>query len=358
MVASLNVTGQLDLKKQLDSIANAGIDQGIPGIQILISNPTSSPIIYNYGFQDIAKTNEVNDSTHWRYGSVTKIFTAVMILQLVSEGKLSLNDQVSQYIDLKQHNDAGISVKQLLNHSSGLYNYTKTGKLTYEDTMQTCLAYSLKRKLDFKPGTKYKYCNTGFLILGLIIEKITNRTYQENIVERIFEPCGLESMQYCMDAQVPPNTAKGYERRRKKYKDVTNIDHKWANAAGAVLGNLDDLQAFTACLFDGALLDSVLLSQMISPTNFYRDLDAGGTEWYNHAVGLCWDVNIDKAGHTMYVSHGGNTRGYNVDIHYNTQTKLTIAIGMNLFPNGKYKPVFSTQNRMINAVHEYYKFDP
>ena len=350
----LITVAQDDLKIQLDAIAKAGIDQGIPGIQVVISDKESSTI-YNYGYQEIERTTEVNDSTIWRYGSITKVFTAIMILQLESEGKLSIDDPVSNFVDLKKHNKAGITIKHLLNHSSGLYNYTSSSKLKWEDSMTECLEYSLRRKLNFTPGSKYDYCNTGYVILGLVIENITKQSYELNISERIFEPCGLKSMKYCIDEKIPRNTARGYKIKRNKYNDFTEINHSWANAAGAVLGNLTDLNLFVSCLFNGSLIDSAQLRKMITPTITYRDLNADGMEWFYHAVGLCWDINLDKTGKPVYISHGGNTHGYNCDIHYNTQNNLTIIIGMNLFPSGKYEPVFSTQNNIINAIHEYYK---
>jgi D-alanyl-D-alanine carboxypeptidase len=345
---------QEELKLKLDSIAKSGLEKGIPGMQVLISDGEGYTI-YNYGYHEIGETTEVNDSTNWRYGSITKLFTAIMILQLESEGKLTIDDSVSKYINLKQHNKAGITIKHLLNHTSGLYNYTSSNQLKWEDSPSQCLEYSLKRKLNFTPGNKYNYCNTGYLLLGLIIEKITERSYQENITERIFEPCGLESMIYCRDEKTPFNMARGYKLKGKKYKDFTDINHSWANSAGAILGSLSDLNKFVKCLFKGNLVDSTQLKKMISPTIIYRDLNAEGKEWFYHAVGLCWDLNLDKTEKTIYVSHGGNTQGYNCDIHYNTQNNLTIIIGMNLFPSGKYEPVFSTQNIMIDAIHEYYK---
>ena len=345
---------QNDLKLQLDSIAKTGLEQGIPGIQVIISDNEGSTT-YNYGHHDIQRTTEVNDSTNWRYGSITKLFTAVMVLQLESEGKLSIDDLVSKHIDLKQHNHAGITIKHLLNHTSGLYNYTSSNRLKWEDSSNQCLEYSLKRKLNFTPGSTYNYCNTGYLLLGLIIEKVTQQSYEQNLTERIIEPCGLESLLYCSDEKTPSNTARGYKLIRKKHKDFTEINHSWANAAGAVLGNLTDLNTFVHCLFDGDLIDSLQLKKMISPTIIYRDLNADGMEWFYHAVGLCWDLNLDKTEKTIYVSHGGNTQGYNCDIHYNTQTNVTISIGMNLFPSGNYEPVFSTQNKLIDAIHAYYK---
>ena len=345
---------QDDLKLKLDSIAKTGLEKGIPGIQVIISD-NKGFATYNYGHHDIERTTEVNDSTNWRYGSITKLFTAVMILQLESEGKISIDDLVSKYINLKQHNDAGITIKHLLTHTSGLYNYTSSNQLKWKDSSNQCLEYSLKRKLNFTPGSKYNYCNTGYLILGLIIEIITEQPYQQNLTERIFTPCGLESMLYCSDEKIPSNIARGYKMKRKKYKDFTEINHSWANSAGAVLGNLTDLNKFVGCLFKGNLIDSIQLKKMISPMIIYRDLNAKGKEWFYHAVGLCWDLNLDKTEKTIYVSHGGNTQGYNCDIHYNTQNKLTIIIGMNLFPSGNYKPVFSTQNMIIDAIHEYYK---
>jgi D-alanyl-D-alanine carboxypeptidase len=280
-----------------------------------------------------------------------------MILQLESEGILSIQDSVSKYIDLRQHNNAGITIKQLLNHTSGLYNYTSSHQLKWEDSPIKCVEYSLKHKLNFTPGSQYTYCNTGYVLLGLIIEKITQQSYQQNISKRILKPCKLESMVYCSDEKIPSNTARGYKLKRKKYKEFTEINHSWANSAGAVLGNLSDLNTFVNCLFNGNLLDSSQLKKMISPTIIYRDLHADGLEWFYHAVGLCWDLNLDKTEKPIYVSHGGNTHGYNCDIHYNTQNNLTIIIGMNLFPSGNYEPVFSTQNTMINAIHEYYKLN-
>lgn len=345
---------QTELKLKLDSMAKTGLEKGIPGIQVLITDNEGSTI-YNYGHQDIKRTTEINDSTNWRYGSITKLFTAVMILQLESEGKLTIDDYVSKYINLKQHNQAGITIKHLLNHTSGLYNYTFSNQLKWEDSANQCLEYSLKNKLNFTPGSKYNYCNTGYVILGLIIEKITEQPYQQNIIERIFEPCELKSMIYCSNEKTPSNTARGYKMKRKNYNDYTEINHSWANSAGAVLGNLTDLNKFVGCLFKVKLIDSIQLKKMISPTIIYRDLNAEGMEWFYHAVGLCWDLNLDKTEKPIYVSHGGNTQGYNCDIHYNYRTNLTIIIGMNLFPSGKYEPVFSTQNIMINAIHEYYK---
>lgn len=345
---------QNELKLKLDSITKTGFEKGIPGIQIIISDNEGSTI-YNYGHQDFEKKTAVNDSTNWRYGSITKLFTAIMILQLESEGKLTIDDFVSKHINLKQHNQAGITIKHLLNHTSGLYNYTSSNKLKWEDTSNQCLEYSLNNKLNFSPGSKYNYCNTGYLILGLILEKITGQSYQKNISERIFEPCELKSMIYCSDEKIPSNMARGYKLKRKKYNDYTEINHSWANSAGAILGNLNDLNKFISCLFNGELIDSIQLKKMISPTIIYRDLNTEGKEWFYHAVGLCWDLNLDKSEKPIYVSHGGNTQGYNCDIHYNTQTNLTIIIGMNLFPNGKYEPVFSTQNNMIDAIHQYYK---
>ncbi len=345
---------QDELKIKLDSIAKSGLERGIPGMQVLVSDGEAFTI-YNYGYHEIGGTTVVNDSTNWRFGSITKLFTAIMILQLESEGKLTIDDSVSKYINLKQHNYAGITIKHLLNHTSGLYNYTSSNQLKWENSANQCLEYSLKRKLNFKPGSKYNYCNTGYLLLGLIIEKITEKSFQENIRVRIFEPCGLESMIYCTDEKTPTNMARGYKLKGKKYNDFTDINHSWANAAGAVLGSLSDLNKFVNCLFKGNLIDSIQLKKMTSPTVIYRDLNAEGKEWFYHAVGLCWDLNLDKTESTMYVSHGGNTHGYNCDVHYNIQNNLSITIGMNLFPNGKYEPVFSTQNDMIDAIHEFYK---
>ena len=362
-IAGIVAMSQSDLKLKLDSIANLGIEQGIPGIQILISKKGQSDY-HNYGFQDIYQTSTINDSTIWRYGSITKLLTTVVILQLESEGKLNTADCITNHLDMKFHTDDSITIKHLLNHTSGLYNYTSDWHLSKKRmrkkkhaniSMQQCAEYGLKRKLNFEPGSLHKYCNTGFVILGLIIEEITQKSIYENFQDRIFIPCGLSSMTYPLDEKVPDNTARGYIKKRKKYIDYTEIHHGWANSAGAVFGTANDLLKFNQSIFDGTLLDSTQLNKMISPTIIFRDLDAEGKEWYYHAIGMGFFLNLNQSGKSVYISHGGNTLGYNCNIHYNLENDMTIIVGMNLFPNGNYEPVFHIQNELIDLIHKYYK---
>ena len=350
---------QNDLKFKLDSIANSGIENGIPGIQLLISD-NNQVSIFNYGYQDIEKTKEINDSTNWRYGSITKIFTTVIILQLESEGKLSIEDSVSKYLNLNRHNESGITIKHLLNHTSGLYNYVnkipeKLNSRKWNLTKEECVQISLNRKTEFEPGNRPSYCNTGFTLLGLIIEKVTGESVKNNFQKRIFSPCELYSMIYCEDEKTPQNTARGYVKKRKKYNDFTQVHHGWANTAGAILGTASDLLKFNECLFSGKLIDSIQLNKMINPTVIFRDIDASGLEWFFDAYGLGWHLTLDTLSQTTHVSHGGNTIGYNCNIQYEIENNLTIVIGMNLYPNHDYEPVFSTQNQLINTIHEYYK---
>jgi len=220
---------QDDLRFKLDSIANSGIEKGVPGIQVLITHKGESQN-YIYGFQNSAKTTAMNDSVRWRYGSITKIFTTVVILQLESEGKLNLDDPITKHLSFDNLDNDKILIKHLLNHTSGLFDYAekipeKLNTPKWNITMEECVQISLKQKPEFEPGAKSSYCNTGFSLLGLIIEKVTGESVKNNFQKRIFDPCNLKSMIYCEDEKTPENTARGYIKKNRKYIDFTEIHH-------------------------------------------------------------------------------------------------------------------------------------
>ena len=292
------ITAQITFQTQqkLDSIALASIKKGIPGIQVLVKDKKNEHN-FIYGFQDTDKSYPINDSTNWRIGSITKLFTAVVILQLEAEGKLTLNEPVSKYMDNIPLGDS-IRLLNLLNHTSGLYNYTNDKKFRKARdkgvSISSCVEYGLRHESDFNPNEKFKYCNTGFAMLGLIIEKVTHKSVRENFEKRIFESCGLSSAVYCENGQVPSNTAHGYMQQGKKLKDYTFLDHAWANTAGAILCSVTDLLKFSTSLFQGKLLDSLQLSKMITPT--YRGEIPGAD-----AMGVGCFLALDRTGEVDYI---------------------------------------------------------
>lgn len=345
-ISSINAQVDSKTRLKLDSIANIGIEKGIPGIQIMINHQNSIQS-FSYGFQDTDKSSVINDSTNWRIGSITKLFTSVVILQLEAEGKLNINDPVSKYLDLSIPNGDSVLLLNLLNHTSGLYNYTNDKQFRKARdngvSMLQCVEYGLKNESDFNPNEKFKYCNTGFALLGLVIEKVTLKSVKENFEERIFKPCALNSAIYCEDANVPPNTAHGYMQKGKKLKDYTYLHHSWANTAGAILCSVSDLNKFSACLFQGTLLDSIQLTKMITPT--YTG-DIPGAD----AMGVGCFLALDENNSVNYIFHGGNTLGYSCALLYFPKKKLTIITAINLFPEGKNNPVRSTEGQIIGTV--------
>lgn len=345
---SISVHAQIDArtKQKLDSIAKSNIEKGIPGIQVLVNDQKSKQLL-SYGFQEIDQSMAINDSTNWRIGSITKLFTSVIILQLESEGKLKTSDPVSKYLDVSIPNSDKIQLKNLLNHTSGLFNYTDDKQLRKKRnkgvSMLQCVEYGLKHEADFNPNEQFKYCNTGFTILGLIIEKITQKSVKENFEERIFEPCGLKSAVYCEDGKVPSNTAHGYMQKGKRLKDYTDLDHGWANTAGAILSSVEDLNKFSNCLFQGNLLDSTQLVKMIAPS--YKGKIPGA-----NAMGIGFFLVLNSNETADYIFHGGNTLGYSCVFIYFPKKKLTIITAMNLFPEGKDNPVRFAEGHIIGTI--------
>ncbi|MGE1217126.1 serine hydrolase domain-containing protein [Bacillus toyonensis] len=252
------------------------VQLGAPGILAKAYNngKTSS---YTAGVADLSTKKPVKSDYRFRIGSVTKTFTATTVLQLVGENRVQLDDSIEKWLPgLIQGNGYDgnqITIRQLLNHTSGIAEYLKSkdadimnSKKTY--TAEEIVKIGLALPPDFSPGKGWSYSNTGYVILGMLIEKITGNSYAEEIEKRIIEPLDLSNTFLPGNSPVIPgkNHARGYVKTEgtSELKDITYYNPSLANSAGDMISNADDLNKFFSSLLSGKLLKERELKEMLT----------------------------------------------------------------------------------------------
>ncbi|KAA0766306.1 serine hydrolase [Bacillus sp. SH5-2] len=252
------------------------VQLGAPGILAKAYNngKTSS---YTAGVADLSTKKPMKSDYRFRIGSVTKTFTATTVLQLVGENRVQLDDPIEKWLPgLIQGNGYDghqITIRQLLNHTSGIAEYLKSKdadimnlKKTY--TAEEIVKIGLALPPDFSPGKGWSYSNTGYVILGMLIEKITGNSYAEEIEKRIIEPLDLSNTFLPGNSPVIPgkNHARGYMKidENSELKDMTDYNPSLANSAGDMISNADDLNKFFSSLLGGKLLKGNQLKEMLT----------------------------------------------------------------------------------------------
>ncbi|MFD9812315.1 serine hydrolase domain-containing protein [Streptomyces sp. NPDC059080] len=272
---------------------------------------------YAAGVADLSTGVKVPVDGQVRAGSNTKAFTATVVLQLVGEGKVALDAPVEQYLPNLVRGEGidgrHITVRQLLQHTSGLPDYAEfvgdlvgTQRHTYLQP-RTLLDLALAHKALFAPGTSWAYSNTNYLLAGLIIEKVTGRPLAEEITHRIAERIGLRHTYFpgAGDEGIREAHPKGYYAQPGgPLKDVTELDPSWAWAAGQMISTPSDLNRFFSALFGGGLLEPAQLAQMRTTVEV-----PAGEMWPGARYGLGVTSTALSCGGLMW-GHGGDIPGY------------------------------------------------
>jgi D-alanyl-D-alanine carboxypeptidase len=251
----------------------------------------------------------------FRVGSVTKAFTATVVMQLVGEGRLSLDDTVEQHLPGLVPGGAAISVRQLLNMTAGLADYLEDDSTVWDRmlggewnvhwTPRQLVGLANAHPAHFAPGTSWDYCNTCYVLLGLIAEQAGGRPIADQLRDRVFTPAGLRATSFPSGPRLAGRHVHGYELLDGRHAtDVSEIGQSWAWTAGAIVSTTDDVARFYRALLGGKLLAPALLRQMLTPVPIAAPFGPGTLEGY--AFGLariatpCGDV----------WGHDGGTPGY------------------------------------------------
>jgi D-alanyl-D-alanine carboxypeptidase len=243
------------------------------------------------GFANLEKKVRMASNFHFRPGSVTKTFTATIVLQLVGEKKLRLDDTVERWLPGLVPDGAGITIEELLRHTSGIPDYNDPSGLL---APRKVIAAPLAQPLLFPPGTSWSYSNTNYILLGLIVEAVTHSTFAKQLRTRILNPLELVHTSFerrPTDTTMPAPHARGYSRTTAAAPvvDVTSMKGHWAT--GGVVSTVGDLARFHRLLLTGRLVRRDLLAKMLTAvaTNSAGPEGYGlGVEALRYSCGLAW----------------------------------------------------------------------
>ncbi|SDI32480.1 D-alanyl-D-alanine carboxypeptidase [Actinokineospora alba] len=310
-VMALTVTGAASATAQVSGIdrgvVQAGLDKiaadGATGVQARVTGRGES-FTARGGVVEVGGHRPVPTNGHFRIGSITKTFVSTVTLQLVGEGKVGLDTPVSTYLPGLLPDGDAITVRHLLQHTSGLYNYTNAMPLDpagfetirfkhYEPRELVAMATS--RPLDFPPGTKWNYSNTNYIVIGLLIEQVTGAPYEQAVRDRILRPLHLSHTSLPGDrVTVPHPHAHGYLQPTSPPVDVTALNPSWGWAAGEMISTTADLDRFMSALLQGKLLAPAQLAELTKSLPFTQGYGLGiaeiplpcGVTVYGHDGGI------------------------------------------------------------------------
>lgn len=282
LFAGISLAQQSDkiISQQVDSLLNDAFAKGIFSGQVVISHNSVNMYYKQFGFADWNTKRSFDENTLFNIGSLNKQFTEEIINQLVTENKLSYTDNLSKYLDIFPIETGNkITIQQLLDMKAGLGDYLQNPKfeeLQFKDFLLAELIEIIKAEpLLFEPGTNQEYSNSGYVVLGALIEKITNQSYEKNLYDRIIKPLKLENMYYTKEDKAKQmNRAYGtdinFEGSKISFDDILN-----STPAGGIYTNISNLLKFTEAKLNGTLP---------SGKKHGRGMLAGGTPFWNSVI--------------------------------------------------------------------------
>lgn len=294
----------------------------IPGLAVAIVRNGKLVKTGTYGYADLEFKAPVQRDTVFEVGALTKQFTATAILKLAQGGRLSLDDKITNYLSNTPPTWNNITIHQLLNHTSGIKSFTDmtngfrlADHLTQNQFIEKVGSYPL----EFPPGEQYKYGNTGFVLLGYIIENVTRTNYWAWMSKEIFQPVGMTATGDRNPLRIIPQRARGYVKNNAGGLDNRDPDLTDLFSTGAMVTSLNDLVRWDDALRNGRILSSESRELMWTPTK----LKDGTIKHY----GLGWGVATDRRAN---IGHSGYTSGFSSSFQIYPADHLTIIVMCNL----------------------------
>jgi D-alanyl-D-alanine carboxypeptidase len=316
------------IARAADSLADAAIRTGnVAALSIAVVRGGDTIVMKGYGMANLENDVPATAETVYRIGSVTKQFTSVAIMRLVEQGKLSLDDEVTKYVPNAPTHGRRILVRHLLNHTSGIPSYTDVGpafgrRARLDLPHDSLLAIVRDDSLQFEPGSHFYYNNTGYYLLGMILERVTGKPYGEHLRESLFVPNGLTSTVYCSVGPIIKHRASGYDRGRNGLVNTDYIGMDLPYAAGSLCSTVRDLVKWTSLLHSGKLVNATSFAAMTTPVK----LTSGRPMSYG------FGLSVDSVGTHLAIHHGGGINGFISELAHYPNDSLTIAVLANTAP--------------------------
>ena len=338
-----------DKASKIDKLIQIYHDYGRFNGAVLVAE--AGKVIYKKGFGPANMEWNIPNKpdTKFRIGSITKQFTSMLILQLVEQSKINLEGKLSEYLHYYRK-DTGekVTIHHLLTHTSGIPSYTSMPNFFEEVSRDPYPVDEFVKKfcsgdLEFEPGSKFVYNNSGYFLLGAIIEKIIGKKYEEVLKERILDPLGMKNTGYDHHNTIIPGRAAGYSTTFDGYENALYLDMSLPFSAGSLYSSVEDLY-----LWDQALYTEKLLSKKTKALLFKPHVSAmGGSYGYGWSVRkIGFPKSKDKV---MRISHGGGINGFNTLIERLVDQRHLIV----LFNNTGGAPLAEISTGIRNILYGY-----
>ena len=315
------------LEGRLDAVITATIAElGVPGAIVGISVPGDIDYVKAFGTADRGAGTPMSVADHSRIGSVTKTFTGTAVLQLVDQGRISLQDPISRYVEGVPNGDV-ITLDQLGRMRSGLPSYTDDetfmkrlfadsprGPDAFPFTSGQLLDVAFKHPVKFAPGADFEYSNTNTVLLGLVVEKVTGQSLADYLQQNVFDRLGLTETSYPPNGLMPEPFANGVTPSPDgRIVDATSWNPSWANAAGQIVSTYQDLKTWAAALGRGTLVNPQTQAQRVQGESIIPGVGYGFTIFDVHG----------------WIGHNGDIPGYATVLVYLPERDATLVVLVN-----------------------------
>jgi len=303
---TLDAQSTSPLGRRLDSAAAAWLTTGgSPSVSVAVVRGRDTLLVRAYGKANLEWDAAATPATVYRLGSVTKQFTAALVMQLVDSGRISLDDRISTRLAALPERWKPVTVRQLLNHTSGIPSYTDTprGRRRFVEDMtpDSIVLETAGDTLDFAPGTKWNYDNTGYLLLGMLLERVTGKPYEALLEERLFRPVGMRETRYCHTDPVLKQRAAGYYRETDgSFHNAPWLSMSQPFSAGSLCATARDLVRWNQALHGG---------RVVSATS-YRAMTTAEGGALQAPVRYGYGLIADSLAGGAMITHGGAIHGF------------------------------------------------
>lgn len=314
---------QAEVARYADDLLKRNYRAEAPGVAVLVARGDTVLFRGARGEADIGLHRPLRPDAVFRIGSIAKQFTAVALLTLVEAGKVKLNDPLSKYLPDYPGGDR-ITILQLLNHTSGVKNYAALPdyvERTIRQDMTTMQIIDLfkNERPDFEPGSQWAYSNSGYMLVGAVIEVVSGKPWHVYFDEVLFRPLGLRHTGYAHDSVAAKQLVQGYTREAGKVVPMRPMSMTQPHAAGALVSNADDLLRWNRALHEGRILKNETYMKMVVPVG--KAADSG--------IGYGFGLFNEKVRKNGMLRHGGRIFGFTTALSYLPGADITVVVLQN-----------------------------
>jgi CubicO group peptidase (beta-lactamase class C family) len=308
----------------IDSLVHAALTDGkVAGMSVVVVRGRDTLLMKAYGSADLELGVPTPDGAVYEVGSVTKQFTAAAILQLAEQGKLALDDGVARYVPSFVTPGRHITLRQLLTHTSGIFDYLSLNGFLRRARVavphDSVVTLFRAEAPEFEPGAAMAYSNSGYFLLGMIVERVSGQSYEDYVRQHLFAVAGMPNTRFCSNDQLVPRAVHGYDTIDGDLRHARYLDFSWIYAAGAICSTPGDLLTWIQALHGGRILGRSAYTQMVTADTL-RD----GTR-LRYAKALAVDTML---GHRA-IHHGGDITGFTSELTWLPDDSLAIVVLIN-----------------------------